>query len=428
ALYFDPSTATTTYTGSYAPLHGVQMSHALASTIHLSLDVKAGLLIRQTHHWAALVFVAAITLHLLRVFFTGAFRKPRDLTWYVGLVLLMVSVLEGFLGYSLPGDLVSGMGLGIAYSVALAVPFAGAKLALLVWGDAFPGSAVFESRLYIAHVLLIPGLIAALIGLHLGLVALLRHTQFPGPGRTEKNVVGTPLWPAYALRSLALFAATAAVLFALGGLVQINPVWQWGPFEPWLATNGAQPDWYLGWLIGALRIMPPVELSLWGHTIIPNPFFGGILFPSVVFGTLFLWPTLERWVTGDYSDHQLLDRPRDHPVRTALGAAFFTWVATLFFAGAADRIFVTFGISYTRQVLFFRVAAVVFPVLAFLIVRSLCRELARSGAHPLRGFTGQVVARREDGSFSALDADPAATDSAETADPGVTSTTTRPGS
>jgi len=403
ALYFDPSTATTTYDGSYAPLHGVQMSHALAATIHLSLDVKAGLLIRQTHHWAALVFVASITLHLLRVFFTGAFRKPRDLTWYVGLTLLMASVLEGFLGYSLPGDLVSGMGLAIAYSVALAIPFVGAKFALLVWGGAFPGAGVFESRLYIAHVFLIPALLALLIGVHLGFVALLRHTQFPGPGRSEKNVVGTPLWPAYALRSLSLFAATSAVLFALGGLVQINPVWQWGAYQPWLATNGAQPDWYLGWLIGALRLMPPIELTVGGRTILPNPFFGGILFPTIVFAALFLWPALERRVSGDRADHHLLGRPRDHPTRTALGVAFFTWVATIFVAGAADRIFVTFGISYTTQVAFFRVAAFALPVLAFFAARRTCRELAATGIRPLRGFSGQIVTRNDDGSFAAVD-------------------------
>ena len=400
ALYFDPSTATTTYTGSYAPLHGTEMTRALASTIHLSLDVKAGLLIRQTHHWAALVFVAAIVLHLLRVFFTGAFRRPRDLTWYIGLVLLVCVVLEGFAGYSLPADLVSGMGLSIAYAVLLAVPLVGAKLALLVWGGEFPGSAAFESRLYIAHVLLLPAVIAGLIALHLTFVALLRHTQFPGPARDEGNVVGTALWPAYALRSLSLFAATASVLFALGGLVQINPVWQWGPFETWLATNGAQPDWYLGWLIGALRIAPPIELRVGDWTIIPNPFFGGILFPGVVFGVLFLWPALERRFTDDWREHHLLDRPRDHPVRTGLGAAFFTWVATLFFAGAADRIFVTFGIPYTTQVWCFRVAAVVLPVLVFLLVRRLCRELARADIRPLRGFTGQIVEQRPDGSFA----------------------------
>jgi ubiquinol-cytochrome c reductase cytochrome b subunit len=347
-----------------------------------------------------LVFVAAITLHMLRVFFTGAFRRPRELTWYVGLVLLMSAVLEGFLGYSLPDDLVSGMGLGIAYSVALAIPFVGANIAMLIWDGAFPGGAAFESRIYIAHILLIPGLIAALIAVHLTLVALIRHTQFPGPRRSEDNVVGTPLWPAYALRSLSLFAATASVLFALGGLVQINPVWQWGPYEPWLATNGAQPDWYLGWLIGALRITPPFELTVFGRTIVPNPFFGGILVPTVVFGVLFLWPTIERMRTGDTREHHLLDRPRDHPTRSALGAAFFAWVTTLFVAGAADRIFVTFGIPYTSQVWFFRAAAVLLPVIVFFLTRRTCRELARSQLHPLRRPLGRVIERQADGSFA----------------------------
>ena len=399
AFFFDPSTAVTTYHGSYAPLRGTEMSRAYASTVHLSLDVRAGLLIRQTHHWAALVFVAAIMLHMLRVFFTGAFRLPRDLTWYVGLALLMLAVFEGFAGYSLPDDLVSGMGLGIAYSVVLSLPLIGAKLGVLIWDGAFPGGSAFESRLYIAHVLLVPILLAALIALHLLFVVLVRHTQFPGRGRSEGNVVGTPLWPGYVLRSLALFAATAAVLFALGGLVQINPVWQVGPYEVWLATNGAQPDWYLGWLIGALRIMPPVEITAFGHVLVPNPFFGGVLFPGVVFGVLFLWPALERLCTGDRREHHLLDRPRDHPTRTALGAAFFAWVSTLFVAGAADRIFVTFGIPYSTQVWFFRVAAMAFPVLVYLVTSRLCRELAASGLHPLRDADGHVIDRRPDGSF-----------------------------
>jgi ubiquinol-cytochrome c reductase cytochrome b subunit len=316
-------------------------------------------------------------------------------------MLLMGAVLEGFAGYSLPGDLISGMGLAIAYSVVLSIPLLGGQVAMLVWDGAFPGTSDFESRLYIAHVLLIPIGLAALIALHLGFVALMRHTQFTGPHRTENIVVGTPLWPAYALRSLALFAATSAVLFALGGLVQINPVWQWGPYEPWLATNGAQPDWYLGWLIGALRVAPPVEITAFGRTLVPNPFFGGILFPSVVFGVLFLWPATERLLTRDRREHHLLDRPRDRPLRTALGAAFFAWVATLFFAGAADRIFVTFGIPYTSQVWFFRVAAIAVPIMVFFLTRRVCRELARSEAHPLRGPSGMAVERRADGSFAA---------------------------
>jgi ubiquinol-cytochrome c reductase cytochrome b subunit len=264
ALFFEPSTAETVYRGSYAPLQGATMSHAYLSTLEISLDRPAGLLIRQTHHWAALVFVAAIVVHLMRIFFTGAFRTPRELNWMVGVTMLGIAILEGFLGYSLVDDQLSGMGLAIAYSVVLSIPLVGGQLATLIWDGRFPGSEAFEPRLFIGHVFLIPALLATLIAVHLAMVVRQRHTQFRGPGRTERNDVGTPTWPGYALRSLGWLFAVVAVLVLLGGLVQINPIWLWGPFEPWQGTNGAQPDWYLGWLIGALRIMPNWEPRFWG--------------------------------------------------------------------------------------------------------------------------------------------------------------------
>jgi ubiquinol-cytochrome c reductase cytochrome b subunit len=392
ALFFDPNTAPTTYHGSYAPLDGMRVSHAYASTVHLSLDVEGGLLIRQTHHWAALVFLAAIVLHLIRVFFTGAFRRPRELTWYVGLLMLTLALIEGFAGYSLPDDLLSGMGLAIAYSVVLSLPLIGAPLSHLAWGGEFPATGgAFESRLYILHVFLIPIALGVLIAVHLTFVALLKHTQFPGPGRTERNVVGAPLWPRYAMRSLSLFLAVVAMLVLLGGLVQINPVWQWGPYEPYLATNGAQPDWYLGWLIGALRLMPPVEGSLFGFTFAPNPLFGGVLVPLIVFGLLFAWPTLERRRTGDDAEHNLLDRPSLRPGRTAVGAALMAFVGVTFIAGSADRIALHLGIAYTELVQMLRAAAVLLPPLTFLVVRAACRGSVRATATsdtPRPGDTG----------------------------------------
>jgi ubiquinol-cytochrome c reductase cytochrome b subunit len=356
---------------------------------------------RQTHHWAALVFVAAIVLHLMRIFFTGAFRRPRDLNYYVGLTMLVLAVVEGYAGYSLLDDLLSGMGLAIGNGVALSVPVVGADLTNLIWGAPFPGSHAFESRLFIAHVLILPVAIAALLSVHLLLITLPKHTQFPGKGRTESNAVGTPLWPGYALRSVGLFLATGSVLVLMGGFVQINPVWQWGPYEPYQATNGAQPDWYLGWLIGALRLMPPLEVTVGDYTLIPNPFFGGVLFPAVVFGVLYAWPALERRISGDHRAHNLLDRPRDAPLRTAFGAALFTWVATVFFAGAADRAFVQFGVPYTTQLWIYRVAAVVLPLLVFWITKRACEELQRSDAHPMRGWEGREVRRLPGGGFEA---------------------------
>jgi ubiquinol-cytochrome c reductase cytochrome b subunit len=398
-LFFEPSTSHITYQGSYAPLQGVSVSKAYDSAMNLSFDVRGGLLMRQTHHWAALVFVAAITLHLMRIFFTGAFRKPRDINYFVGLTMLMLVIVEGYAGYSLLDDLLSGMGLAIGNGVALSLPLVGADVSNLIWGGQFPGTDVFMSRLFIAHVLIFPILIATLLTVHMILVARPHHTQFAGPGKTERNAVGTPLWPGYALRSIGLFLSVAAVLFALGGLVQINPIWQWGPYDPYRSTNGAQPDWYLGWLIGALRLMPPLEIRAFNTTLVPNPFFGGVLFPMLLFAFLYVWPPLERRITGDHRVHNLLDRPRDNPLRTAIGAAVLTFTLIVFFAGSSDRIFLQFGIPYEGQIIGLRIAVLILPVIVFWVTKRTCEQLRRSDAHPLRGFPGQVVRRTPGGGY-----------------------------
>jgi ubiquinol-cytochrome c reductase cytochrome b subunit len=369
ALFFDPSTADTTYTGSYELLRGEPMSLAYASTLHLSFDVPAGLLMRQTHHWAADVFVVAIVLHLLRVFFTGSFRKPRELTYAVGVILLALAILEGFAGYSMVDDLLSGMGLAIAYGVAASIPLIGGQFAQLVWDGPFPGGDAFESRLFIAHVFLLPAVIATLIGLHLALIIRTHHAQFRGPLRSERNVVGLPMWPGYAARSIGLMLAVTAVLLLLGGLIQINPIWQWGAYEPWRGTNGAQPDWYLGWLIGALRLMPRFDIAIGGHTLIPNPFWGGIAFPTVVFGFLLAWPFFDR------GRSDLLDRPRDNPRRTAVGAAVFTFVFLIFLFGSADRLFLASGVPYNTQLWLVRTAAILAPPVVYVLMRRGAREL-----------------------------------------------------
>ncbi len=375
-LFFEPSTAVTTYHGSYAPLRGQQMTEAYKSVIHLSFDVKAGLLIRQTHHWAADIFVAAIVLHVVRVFFTGAYRKPRELTYVIGVLMLFLTLLEGYLGYSLVDDLLSGMGLAIGYAVALSIPFIGANLGLLIWGGQFPGAPDFWSRMYIAHVLIFPVIIATLMAVHLALVASRHHTQFStGPPRTERKLIGVPTFPGQAPRSLGLFFSVAAVLVLLGALVQINPVWLWGPYHVGQGTNGAQPDWYLGWLIGALRLVPHFDLVIANRTVVPNPFWGGALFPLIVVGALLSWPWLERRVTGDYAFHNVLERPRDRPWRTAIGTAFLTWVILIFMTGSADRVYVLLGISYVGQIWAYRIAIWVLPVVVLLVTWRICLSL-----------------------------------------------------
>jgi ubiquinol-cytochrome c reductase cytochrome b subunit len=379
ALFFEPSLADTTYHGSYEPLRGATMSHAYASAVRLSFDIRAGLLMRQAHHWAADIFVASIVLHLLRVFFTGAFRKPRELTYIIGLLMLFTALLEGYLGYSMVDDLLSGMGLAIGYAVALSMPLIGGNLGLLIWGGPFPGVPSFESRMFIAHVFIFPALIGGLIAVHLALVALRHHTQFrqSSPLASERRLVGVPTYPGQAPRSLGLFAATSGVLFGLGALVQINPIWLWGPYETWLGTNGAQPDWYLGWLIGALRLMPGFDVTIGDKTIIPNPFWGGALFPLIVLAVLMLWPWAERRFKRDHAFHNVLDRPRDAPFRTGFGLGFLTWVVLVFFAGSADRIFVFLGLGYTAQIWFWRFGVWIIPVIVGVVAWRTCRSLQR---------------------------------------------------
>ena len=375
-LFFEPSLAKTTYNGVYAPLRGMEMSQAYKSVVDISYERNAGLLFRQTHHWAADVFVAAVILHLMRVFFTGAFRRPRTLIWTIGLLMLFTSLLEGYLGYSMVDDLLSGMGLAIGYGVALSMPIIGGNLALAIWGGQFPGVHAFESRMYIAHVLIFPALIATLIVLHLALVMRHHHTQFRmSPRATERRVIGLPAFPAQTPRSLGLMLAVAAVLFLLGGLVQINPIWQWGPYQVAQGTNGAQPDWYLGWLIGALRLVPGFDLTIGDYTLVGNPFWGGALFPLVVLLVLLAVPAAERRLTRDGSTHNLADRPRDAPGRTAFGMAFLTWVSLIFVAGSADRMYVFLGLSYEGQIWFYRVASLVLLFVAYFVTRRVCLAL-----------------------------------------------------
>jgi ubiquinol-cytochrome c reductase cytochrome b subunit len=377
ALFYQDGTTTVVYHGPYVPLRGQEMTEAYRSVLNISTTVKAGLLIRQTHHWAADVFVAAIVLHLLRIFFTGAYRKPRELTYWIGLTMLVVTLLEGYLGYSLADDLLSGMGLAIGNAVALSIPFVGANLAALVWGGPFPGQHEFFARMYLVHVFLIPALIATLLAVHLALVALRHHTQFKGRRQTERRVVGVPTFPGQTPRSLGLFLAVAGVLFLLGGLAQINPIWLWGPYHTYSSTNGAQPDWYLGWLIGALRLVPSFDVVIGRYTLVPNAFWGGALFPLVVFAFLYLWPWLERRSAGDTRFHNLLDRPRDAPWRTAIGVGLVTWVFLVFAAGSADRVDVLLNLSYSKQIWAYRVLAIAGPFVAGAIAYRVCIELQR---------------------------------------------------
>jgi ubiquinol-cytochrome c reductase cytochrome b subunit len=397
-FFFDASMGDTVYHGRYVPMQGITMSKAYASTLDISFDVRGGLIVRQIHHWAALLFLAAMLIHMCRVFFTGAFRKPRELTWLVGLSMLALGLLEGFIGYSLPDDLLSGTGLRIADSIILSVPVIGTWASFLLFGGAFPGTAIV-GRFYITHVLLIPALLAVLVAVHLTLVVRQKHTQFPGHGRTEDTVRGERFFPTYSLKAGGFFFVVFGVLAALGGFAQINPVWLYGPYTAAQVSSGTQPDWYMMFLDGSTRLFPSWEIRLWGHTI-PAVFWPTVVLPTILFGLAATYPFLEARLTHDRSRHHLLQRPRDVPVRTGLGCMALVFYLVLFLSGGNDLIAKAFDISLNAMTWGGRIALLSLPPLAYVVAYRICLGLQRHDREVLEhGIETGIVKMLPSGEF-----------------------------
>jgi ubiquinol-cytochrome c reductase cytochrome b subunit len=375
-LWFQPSMTDVIYHGSYVPLRGVRMSEAYASTLHISFDVRGGLLIRQIHHWAADLFMAGIFAHMLRVFFTGAYRKPREINWLIGITLLTLGLLEGLFGYSLPDDLLSGAGLRILEGVIQSIPLVGTYLAFFLFGGAFPGHIIIP-RLYILHVLVIPAVILALVTAHLFLMFHQKHTQMPGKGRTNQNVVGAPMYPYFMAKTGAFFFFVFAALTLASTFAQINPIWLYGPFNPVAMSAGSQPDFYMGMLEGALRVMPAWQWVVFGHTFAFNVFIPALVPLGLVFTLAAIWPFLEQWVTGDRREHHVNDRPRNAPTRTALGIAVITFYGVLWAEGANDVIAEQLSVPLYWITWAARVGIFVGPVIAYIITKRICLGLQR---------------------------------------------------
>jgi ubiquinol-cytochrome c reductase cytochrome b subunit len=398
-LFFKPSMTEVVYNGSYVPLKGIKMSEAFASTLDITFDIRGGLLMRQIHHWAALIFVAAISVHLMRVFFTGAFRKPREFNWLIGVGLLTMGFGEGFAGYSLPDDLLSGTGLQIARGIMQSIPLVGTYVAFFVFGGEFPGTE-FIPRLYTVHVLLIPGVILGLITAHLMMVWYQKHTQYPGPGRTEHNVIGFPFFPVYTAKAGGFFFIVFGITAILGGVAQINPIWLFGPYNPSQVSAGSQPDWYIGWLDGALRVMPNVETNILGHTISWNILIPSVVIPGLIFTAMALYPFLEAWVTGDKREHHILDRPRNQPTRTAIGVMSLTFYGLLLVGGGNDIIATRFDLAINTITWALRVLVIALPPIAFVITRRTCIGLQRRDREKLlHGRETGIIKRLPSGEF-----------------------------
>jgi ubiquinol-cytochrome c reductase cytochrome b subunit len=398
-LWFKPDMTEVIYHGSYQKLDGVQMSQAYESALHISFDVRGGLLIRQIHHWAAVTFVAAIMLHMLRVFFTGAYRKPRDLNWLIGLTMFTLALIEGLFGYSLPDDALSGAGLRITAGVTESIPLVGTYASFFLFGGEYPGQDVIP-RLFTLHVLLIPGLILTLVTAHLMVMWWLKHTAMPVKGQTDEQVVGYPFYPVFMAKTGAFFLFTFGVIALLGTLAQINPIWLYGPYDPAAVSAGSQPDFYLGFLEGALRIMPNWETNIWGHTIPWNVLIPALVPLGIVMTGAGLWPWIERWVTGDQRQHHVNDRPRNAPVRTASGLSIVVFYGTLWLAGGNDIIADKFDVSLYATTWFFRFAIFLGPIATFMIAKRVCLGLQRKDAESMaHGYESGIIQQLPSGAY-----------------------------
>jgi len=398
-FFFQPSGAVVTYDGSYAPLKGIQMSAAMSSTLNISFDIRGGLLLRQVHHWAALLFVASIGLHMLRIYFTGAFRKPRELNWIIGFTLFVLALAEGFTGYSLPDDLLSGNGLRIIDGMVKGIPVVGTWISYLLFGSEFPGTAII-GRLYSLHILLLPAILVAALGIHLVLLVVNKHTQFAGPGRTEGNVVGVPIMPVFAAKAGGFFFIIFGVIMLTASFVTINPIWVYGPYDPSPISAGTQPDWYIGFADGALRLIPHGwEFMLGPYTVSMN-----ILIPILVLVVFLVlvaaYPFFEAWVTGDQREHHMADRPRNAPTRTAIGASGVTFYAVLWAAASSDLIATHFRLTIEAVITVLQVLIFVGPIVAYFVTKRICVGLQKKDREiALHGYESGRIVRLPGGEY-----------------------------
>jgi quinol---cytochrome-c reductase cytochrome b subunit len=402
ALFYDPSMQETKYDGSFTPLRGIEVSQAYRSSLDLSFDVRGGLFLRQMHHWAALMFVAAIVVHMFRTFFTGAFRKPRELNWIIGVLLFWLAFLEGFAGYSLPDDALSGTGLRIASAIVLSIPIVGSWVATSLFGGEFPGHVILD-RFYILHVFLIPGIILALIVVHLALLVKQKHTQWPGPGRTNSNVVGIRMFPAFSVKAGGFFMLVFGVIALLAGLFQINPIWLFGPYKAAVVSAASQPDWYVMFLDGSTRLMPAWELRfhLFGHGYtLPPVFWPTVVLPGILTMLPLFYPFIEARFTKDKAIHHLLQRPRDVPFRTALGCMAITFYLVLFISGGNDVIADKLKISLNAMTWAGRIGLLVLPPLAYYVAQRIALGLQQHDREVLaHGVETGIIRRDPDGRF-----------------------------
>ncbi|HEY4225301.1 MAG TPA: cytochrome b N-terminal domain-containing protein [Pseudolysinimonas sp.] len=389
-FFYSPSSDLVTYHGGYAALDGATVSKAFGSTMAISFDLPGGLLLRQAHHWAALLLPASIIVQLLVTFFTGGFRTPRRASWVLLFLALIAALVAGWSGYALPDDLLSGTGLRIVQGIVLGIPLIGTWASALLFGGQFPGQII--QNLYPIH-LIAPIALVVLIALRIRLAYRNGPAQFAGEGRDENTVIGVPVLPSAAARGAGVLFIVMGLILVIASAFTVSPIWLYGPSSPGDASAGSQPDWYTGFLDGALRLVPPGWEFVWlGRT-----WTLAILVPLVVVGVYLaaalLYPFLEQWLTGDRREHNILDRPRNAPTRTGIGVAGIVFYGVLWGAASSDLIATQFRLTLESVIRFDQIALVAGPVIALVIARRVCFALQEKDREILlHGFeTGRIV-------------------------------------
>ena len=374
-MFYTPSVELVTYSGSMALYQGQELPAAFESVVRLSHDVSGGVFFRRVHRGAAYLLVAGMAAHLLRILLTGAFRRPREVNYSVGITLLALGLALAATGQSLPYDVVEGAALRIAYSFLLAIPFVGEQVAFWVFGGDYFGDAI--PRFYVLHILVLPGLFAALATVHLLIVVRQRHTQFPQPDVDgQRQVAGTPLWPSQFATSAALLLAMAAALAAFAAFVPWSDVALHGPALPGHVSNAAHPDVWLLWLEGVLVLYPPWVWYPLPGVVISGPFLAGVLVPLLLFGALAAYPFVDRRIAPPDGDVHVLQHPGEVPLRTGFVVGLTTLVGVLTLGGVSDFLARAANMPIERVIMTLRGAAVAGPPLAAAAAAWLARRRA----------------------------------------------------
>ncbi|MFB6200785.1 MAG: cytochrome bc complex cytochrome b subunit [Halorhabdus sp.] len=384
AFYYEPSTRTVTYQGRSLPA-------AFASILRIN-KLTLGLVARRIHHWSAHIMIATLLAHMARVYFTGAYKKPRDINWVVGYLLLLLTVMAAFVGYLLPFDEFAVTATGIGYKIVSSIPWIGNQIANLAFAGQFPNNFLVP-RFYGWHIMLLPLLLAGLIGLHLIILFKLKHTQHrevtqqlrEQANETRKGIVGLPLWPEQTLNMVVVFMAYAAGVSLLAAFVPVHPVEAFGP--PTAGTPAIKPDWYLLWVFGILRLIPSIEFTILGGHI-TSEFIGGILIPGIIVVLMLLVPFIDEWWTGDVPEnptYEYTDNLTDRPGRTGIGVGAVIFFIMTSAAGYSNELGVGNGLM--------AILTIVFTIGGGLVIYLLARQL---GDHSEQSIVSSVISRRGD--------------------------------